>query len=66
VSTRVIDAAGKIVVPGINDAHVHIGENPPDFGILFPDTQSEIGLWTGAQLTQVFSQRQALEVPEPR
>ena len=28
-STKVIDAAGKIVVPGINDAHVHIGENPP-------------------------------------
>lgn len=28
-STRVIDAAGKIVVPGINDAHVHIGEEPP-------------------------------------
>lgn len=28
-STRVIDAAGKTVVPGINDAHVHIGEEPP-------------------------------------
>ena len=27
-STRVIDAAGKTVVPGINDAHVHIGEEP--------------------------------------
>ena len=28
-STRVIDVAGKIVVPGINDAHVHVGERPP-------------------------------------
>jgi predicted amidohydrolase YtcJ len=28
-STRVIDAARKVVVPGINDAHVHFGEQPP-------------------------------------
>ena len=28
-STRVIDAAGKVVIPGVNDAHVHIDELPP-------------------------------------
>ena len=28
-STRVIDARGRVVIPGINDAHVHIGARPP-------------------------------------
>jgi predicted amidohydrolase YtcJ len=27
-STRVIDAAGRLVIPGINDAHVHMGIQP--------------------------------------
>jgi predicted amidohydrolase YtcJ len=27
-STRVIDAGGKVVIPGINDAHLHIGAGP--------------------------------------
>lgn len=27
-STRVIDAQGRVVIPGINDAHVHIGGQP--------------------------------------
>lgn len=26
--TRVIDAAGRLVIPGINDAHVHVGAMP--------------------------------------
>jgi predicted amidohydrolase YtcJ len=28
-STRVIDAGGRVVIPGINDAHVHIAATPP-------------------------------------
>ena len=28
-ATRVIDARGRLVVPGINDAHVHLGTQPP-------------------------------------
>jgi predicted amidohydrolase YtcJ len=28
-STRVIDAEGRVVIPGINDAHVHAGAMPP-------------------------------------
>ena len=28
-STRVIDARGRVVIPGINDAHVHVGARPP-------------------------------------
>ena len=28
-STRVIDARGRLVIPGINDAHVHTGAVPP-------------------------------------
>jgi predicted amidohydrolase YtcJ len=28
-TTRVIDAEGRLVIPGINDAHVHIGAMPP-------------------------------------
>ena len=28
-STRVIDARGRVVIPGINDAHMHIGALPP-------------------------------------
>src|SRR4029453_8389961 len=27
-ATRVIDAAGRLVIPGINDAHVHLGAMP--------------------------------------
>ena len=29
--TRVIDAAGRLVIPGFNDAHVHFGPLDPDF-----------------------------------
>ncbi len=29
VSTRVIDAGGRLVIPGINDAHMHVGVRPP-------------------------------------
>jgi predicted amidohydrolase YtcJ len=28
-STRQIDAAGRLIIPGINDAHVHVGAGPP-------------------------------------
>jgi predicted amidohydrolase YtcJ len=28
-TTRLIDAAGGLVIPGINDAHVHVGARPP-------------------------------------
>ena len=28
-STRVVDAGGRLVIPGINDAHVHVGTVPP-------------------------------------
>jgi predicted amidohydrolase YtcJ len=28
-TTRVVDAEGRLVIPGINDAHVHIGALPP-------------------------------------
>ena len=28
-SVRVIDARGRVVIPGINDAHVHVGARPP-------------------------------------
>ena len=34
--TRVIDAAGRVVVPGINDAHVHIGAMPPGIALEGP------------------------------
>jgi predicted amidohydrolase YtcJ len=28
-STRVVDAGGRVVIPGINDAHAHVGARPP-------------------------------------
>ncbi|MBE3086752.1 MAG: amidohydrolase family protein, partial [Bacteroidetes bacterium] len=30
-STKVIDAAGRFVIPGFNDAHVHFGPLDPDY-----------------------------------
>ena len=30
-STKVIDAAGRLIVPGFNDAHVHFGPLDPDY-----------------------------------
>ena len=30
-STKVIDARGRLVIPGFNDAHVHFGPLDPDF-----------------------------------
>lgn len=44
-ATRVVDLAGRLVVPGINDAHVHVpwaGE--PSVGIAIPDTASAAGI----------------------
>ena len=35
-STRVIDAAGRVVIPGINDAHMHIGAQPPGVNLEGP------------------------------
>lgn len=32
-ATRVIDAGGRVVVPGINDAHIHIGAYPSAVGL---------------------------------
>jgi imidazolonepropionase-like amidohydrolase len=29
--TQVIDASGRLVIPGFNDAHVHFGPLDPDF-----------------------------------
>ena len=40
-STRVIDAAGRTVVPGINDAHVHVGERPPGTGLEAPPAMQQ-------------------------
>jgi predicted amidohydrolase YtcJ len=28
-STRIVDAGGRVVIPGINDAHVHVGARTP-------------------------------------
>jgi predicted amidohydrolase YtcJ len=28
-NTRVVDAGGRVIVPGINDAHTHVGARPP-------------------------------------
>ena len=30
-STKIIDAGGRLVIPGFNDAHVHFGPLDPDF-----------------------------------
>ena len=30
-STKVIDARGRLVIPGFNDAHVHFGPLDPDY-----------------------------------
>lgn len=36
-STRRIDLAGRTVIPGINDAHVHVGPRPPVHDVPMPD-----------------------------
>jgi predicted amidohydrolase YtcJ len=35
-STRVIDAEGRVVIPGINDAHVHVGALPSSVTLVGP------------------------------
>lgn len=35
--TRVIDLGGRVVVPGFNDAHAHLGASPPGREIAFGD-----------------------------
>ena len=35
-ATRIIDLAGRLVVPGFNDAHTHIGALPPGQGLAGP------------------------------
>ncbi len=38
--TRVIDLGGRVVVPGLNDAHVHVPWSPSRIGIEIPDRAS--------------------------
>ncbi|MBA2354254.1 MAG: amidohydrolase family protein, partial [Acidobacteria bacterium] len=45
-STRVIDARGRVVIPGINDAHTHIGAMPPGVDLEGPRSSSRIPRWT--------------------
>jgi predicted amidohydrolase YtcJ len=40
-STRVIDAQGRVVIPGINDAHVHVGTGPPGVMLEGPPAATE-------------------------
>jgi predicted amidohydrolase YtcJ len=40
-STRVIDAAGRVVIPGINDAHVHLGARPPGVALEGPSAMEQ-------------------------
>jgi predicted amidohydrolase YtcJ len=28
-TTRIVDAGGRVVIPGVNDAHTHVGARPP-------------------------------------
>jgi len=35
-STRIIDAGGRLVIPGLIDAHVHVDPPPPGRPIVFP------------------------------
>lgn len=35
-ATRVIDAGGRVVIPGINDAHVHLGARPAGVDLAGP------------------------------
>ena len=37
-STRRIDAAGRLIIPGINDAHLHLGARPPSTRLEGPPT----------------------------
>jgi len=37
-TTRVIDAGGRVVIPGINDAHAHVGARPPGQVLRLPGT----------------------------
>ena len=39
-STRVIDARGRVVIPGINDAHVHVGARPAGVDLEGPRSSS--------------------------
>jgi imidazolonepropionase-like amidohydrolase len=33
-ATRIVDVGGRVVVPGFNDAHQHVGARPPGKGSL--------------------------------
>jgi predicted amidohydrolase YtcJ len=37
-STRQIDVAGRLIIPGINDAHLHVGARPPSTSLEGPPT----------------------------
>jgi predicted amidohydrolase YtcJ len=39
-STRRLDLGGRTVVPGFNDAHVHVAPRPPGFEVSVPDEPS--------------------------
>jgi predicted amidohydrolase YtcJ len=39
-STRRLDLGGRTVVPGFNDAHVHVAPRPPGFQVSVPDEPS--------------------------
>ena len=44
-STRVVDAGGRLVIPGINDAHAHLGAMPPHTSLDAPPAMTEDPAW---------------------
>ncbi|HEX6975574.1 MAG TPA: amidohydrolase family protein, partial [Vicinamibacterales bacterium] len=45
-STRIIDAGGRLVIPGINDAHAHPGAMPAHTALDAPPAMMEDPSWT--------------------
>ncbi|MGA7614565.1 MAG: amidohydrolase, partial [Thermoanaerobaculia bacterium] len=38
-STEVLDAGGRLMIPGLNDAHVHFGARPGGFRLELPSPE---------------------------
>ena len=64
--TRVIDVGGRVVIPGINDAHTHVGARPPGTALKLSDDPTLDDVIEGVRTRRVFNSGRPVDLRHDR